>query len=78
LACLEGKDLVNELADRTGLLEAKALCCLLETANHGRRTAQKNLDIIGRLGKIFLEHGQSLKIAKLSTRELTSIMSAVT
>lgn len=59
LACLEGKDLVNELADRTGLLEAKALCCLLETANHGRRTAQKNLDIIGRLGKIFLEHGQA-------------------
>jgi hypothetical protein len=57
LAYLEGKNLVNELADRTGLLEAKALCCLLETANHGRRTTEKNLDIVGGLGEIFLEHG---------------------
>lgn len=52
--CLEGKDLVNKLADRSGLLEAKALSGLLETANHGRRTTEKNLDIVGRLGQVFL------------------------
>jgi hypothetical protein len=56
LKCLEGKNLVNELADRTGLLEAKALSGLLETANHGRRTTEKNLDIVGGLGQVFVDH----------------------
>jgi len=56
LKCLEGKNLVNELADRAGLLEAKALGGLLKTANHGRRTTEKNLDIVGRLGQVFLNY----------------------
>jgi hypothetical protein len=51
LKCLEGKNLVNELADRAGLLEAKALSRL-----HGRRTTEKNLDIVGGLGQVFLNH----------------------
>jgi hypothetical protein len=53
--CLEGKDLVNKLADRAGLLEAKALSGLLETANHRRRTTEKDLDIVGGLGQVFLK-----------------------
>lgn len=52
--CLESKDLVLELADGTGLFEAKALGGLLQTANHGRRTAEQDLDVVGGLGEEFL------------------------
>lgn len=51
---LESKDLVLELADGTGLFEAEALGGLFETANHGRRTAEQDLDVIGGLGEEFL------------------------
>lgn len=56
----EGKNLINEFADRASLLEAKALSGLLETANHGRRTTKKNLDIVGGLGQVFLNYGQRM------------------
>jgi len=52
---LESKHLVLELADRASLLEAEALGGLLETAHHGRGTAEQDLDIVGRLGKPFLQ-----------------------
>lgn len=52
---LKGKDLVLELADGASLLEAKALCGLLETANHGRRSTEEDLDIVGGLGEPFLQ-----------------------
>lgn len=51
---LEGKDLVLELADGTGLLEAKALGGLLQAADHGGRSAHQDLDIVGGLGQPFL------------------------
>lgn len=56
LACLrrsvlEGKDLVLQLADGASLLVAHALRGLLEAADHGRRTAQEDLDIVGGLGE---------------------------
>lgn len=51
---LKGKDLIHELADGAGLLEAKALGGLLQAANHGRGTAEENLDVVGRLGKPLL------------------------
>lgn len=52
---LKGEDLVLELADGAGLLEAKALCGLFETANHGRRSTEEDLDIVGGLGEPFLQ-----------------------
>ena len=52
---LKGKDLVFELAHGPSLLKTKAFGGLLETANHGRRAADQNLDIIGGLGEPFLE-----------------------
>lgn len=51
---LEGKDLVLQLADGTGLLEAKALGGLLQAADHGGRSAHQDLDIVGGLGQPFL------------------------
>lgn len=51
---LESEDLVLELADGTGLLESQAFGGLLQTTNHGRRTTEKNLDIVGGLGQPFL------------------------
>lgn len=51
---LECEDLVLELADGLGLLEAKGLGGLLEATDHGWRTAEQNLDIIGRFGEPFL------------------------
>lgn len=78
MLCLESKDLVNKLADGAGFLEAKALSGLLETANHRRRATEKNLDIVGRLGEVFLNQGQLVEIPKPRARVLTSIMSAVT
>ena len=51
---LEGKDLVLELADGASLLVAEALCGLLKAANHGRRTTEEDLDIVGRGRKPFL------------------------
>lgn len=54
MLCLESKDLVLELAHRTSLLEAQGLGSLLEAADHGRRTAEQNLDIVRRLGQPFL------------------------
>jgi len=53
---LESKDLILELADRARLLVAQALGRLLQAADHGRRTAEQDLDIVGRLGKVFLEN----------------------
>lgn len=53
-SCLKCKDLVLELAHRTSLLEAKGLGGLLETADHGRRAAEQDLDIVGGLGQPFL------------------------
>jgi hypothetical protein len=54
--CLESKNLVNKLADGAGFLEAKALSSLLETANHGRRSTEKDLDIVSGLGQVFVDH----------------------
>lgn len=47
--------MILELADGTGLLVPKALGGLLQAANHGRRTAHENLDVVGGLGEPFLE-----------------------
>ncbi len=52
---LEGKDLVFKLADRSRLLVAEALGGLLETANHRRRPADQDLDVVGGLGQPFLQ-----------------------
>ena len=51
---LEGKHLVLQLADGPGLLEAEALSGLLQATDHGRRAAQQDLDVLGRLGQVFL------------------------
>lgn len=51
---LERENLVLELADGTGLLVSEALGGLLQATDHGGRTAEENLDIVGRLGKPFL------------------------
>ena len=51
---LEGKHLVLQLADGPGLLEPEGLGGLLETAHHGRRAAQQDLDVGRRLGEPFL------------------------
>lgn len=56
---LESKDLVFQLANRLGLLETKTLSCLFEAADHGRRTTEQNLDIVGRLGQVFLKSAVS-------------------
>lgn len=52
---LESKDLVTKLADRTCLGKAKGLGSLLDAANHRRRTAQEELDILGGLREPFLK-----------------------
>lgn len=57
---LKGKDLVFELADRTGLFESKALGGLLQAANHGWRTAEKHFDVVGGLGEPFLKRRVSI------------------
>jgi hypothetical protein len=41
----EAEDLVLELADRAGLGVAESLGGLLHSADHGRGTAEKNLDV---------------------------------
>lgn len=51
---LEAEDLVLELADRTGLSVAERFGGLLHSADHGRRTAQQNLDIGSGGGQTFL------------------------
>lgn len=51
---LKGKELVFKLADRAGFLESKTLGGLLQAANHGGRTAEKHLDVVGGLGEPFL------------------------
>lgn len=51
---LKGKHLVLQLADGPGLLEAEALGGLLQPTHHGRRAAQQDLDVVGRLGEPFL------------------------
>lgn len=40
---LKAEDLVVKLADWTGLLESKALGCLLHSRDHRRRTANEDL-----------------------------------
>lgn len=65
---LESKDLVFELADRTSLVEAQALCGLLQAADHGRRTAEQDLDVVGWGGEPFL--GQS--VAQFTRLRLTA------
>lgn len=52
---LEGKDLILELADGAGLLESETLGGLLQSTNHRRRATEENLDIVGGLGKVFLD-----------------------
>jgi hypothetical protein len=52
---LESKHLVLKLADRASFLETKTLGGFLETAHHGRGTAEQDLDIVGRLRKPFLQ-----------------------
>jgi len=51
---LKAEDLVLELADRPGLGEAERLGGLLHGADHGRRTADEDLDVGCRGGKTFL------------------------
>lgn len=80
MACtnLESEDLVLELADRAGLLEAEGQGGLLECADHGGRAAKKELDIRGRLGEPLL-HAVSRSLTSWSSvGELTVIMSEVT
>lgn len=52
---LEAEDLVLELADRAGLGVAERLGSLLHGANHGRRTAKKDLDIRSGSRETFLQ-----------------------
>jgi hypothetical protein len=51
---LKGEDLILELAHGAGLLIAEGLGGLLDTADHGGRAAQEDLDVVGRLGQPFL------------------------
>lgn len=51
---LEAEDLVLQLADRAGLGVAERLGGLLHSADHGRGTAQQNLDIRGGGRQTFL------------------------
>lgn len=51
---LEAEDLVLELADRAGLGVTERLGSLLHRADHGRRTAEQNLDVAGRGRETFL------------------------
>jgi hypothetical protein len=53
---LESKDLILELADGAGLLEAKALGGLLQAANHGWRATEQDLDVGGRSREPFSDH----------------------
>jgi hypothetical protein len=57
LAFLESKDLILELADWTGLVVSEGLGSLLQATDHWWRTADKDLDIVGRLGEPLLEVG---------------------
>ena len=50
-------DLIDELADGAGLFVAQRGRRLLEGADHGWRTADQNLDVVGGLGKPFLRRG---------------------
>jgi hypothetical protein len=51
---LEAEDLVLELADRTSLGVAESLGGLLHSADHGRRTAEEDLDVGGGGGEALL------------------------
>lgn len=51
---LEAEDLVVELADEAGLLVAQGLGSLLHSADHGRRAAEKDLDVVSRGGELGL------------------------
>lgn len=51
---LESEDLVLEFAHGSRLLVTEGLGGLLQTADHGGRTAQENLDVVGGLGEPFL------------------------
>lgn len=53
-ARLEGKHLVLKLADGACLLVTERLGSLLQPADHGRRTAEENLDIGSGLREPFL------------------------
>lgn len=53
---LEAEDLVLELAHRASLGETQGLGSLLHSADHGRRTAEKNLDITGGSRETLLDH----------------------
>ena len=48
--------MVREFASGSSLREAKALGSLLQTADHRRRSAQQDLDVVGRLREPFLSH----------------------
>jgi hypothetical protein len=52
--CLECEYLILKLAHWSSLLKAEAFGCLLKPADHWRRTAKQDLDIIGGFGKPFL------------------------
>lgn len=51
---LEAEHLVFQLADRTSLGVSEGLGGLLHGADHGRGTAQQDLDVAGRGGEALL------------------------
>ena len=55
MVCLEGKDLVLQLADRTGLVVAERFGGLLETTNHGGRATDQDLDVVRGLWQPLLQ-----------------------
>lgn len=77
--CLEAEDLVLELADRTGLGVAEGLGSLLHGTDHGRRTAEEDLDVIGG-GREALLQGKEISIlwTQYQGEKRTLIISAVT
>jgi hypothetical protein len=54
LSHLKRKELVLQLGDWSGLVETERLGGLLDSGNHGRRTADEDLDVFGGLGEVFL------------------------
>lgn len=71
IAALKAEDLVLELADGTSLGVSERLGGLLHGANHGRRTAEQNLDVARGSREALLEKSVSGQCRKTDAEDLT-------
>lgn len=69
---LEAEYLVLELADGTGLSVAKGFSSFLHCANHGRRTAEKNLHVVRWSRETFLKYLLAVVLVTESRNSLRS------